>query len=215
VINNGKKIVQRVIRLIFRKQTGQISMRTEIGRWIYLLSSLDGIESILEIGTWNGAGSSKLIACGVASNSLKKSSCKAYGLEINRELSKIATKNLRKFSFFSVIHGRIIEVGHLDDSGLTGDEKNWLNEDIERLKSCRNVISSLPLHFDLVILDGGEFSTYAEFKILEDRISRYLILDDTSTRKCRRIMEEIKVSKKFEIIFQSNERNGTAVLLKK
>lgn len=113
-----------------------------------------------------------------------------------------------------MIHGSIVDQHELDVEDLLGDEKEWIRQDIEMMKSCRNVLSDLPLHFDLVILDGGEFSTYAEFKKLEGRISRYLILDDTETRKCRRILKEIELSDKYEVIFQSSERNGTAVILK-
>ena len=190
-------------------------MNAEIGRWILLLSSLTEVEQILEIGTWNGAGSSQLIARGVASNPAKLKTCKVIGLEIDENLSKIAKKNLGKYSFFTVLRGTIVNEDELDFKDLVGDEKEWINEDIIKMKSCKNILADLPLFFDLVILDGGEFSTYAEFKKLEHRITKFLILDDTRTRKSRRILEEIESSNHYEIIFKSAERNGTAVVLKK
>ena len=197
-----------------RKKRGQISIGTDIGRWIFFLSSLSDVETILEIGTWNGLGSSQLIAKGVCSNHLKRHDCKVYGLEVDESLVKIATRNLRKYPFFSVVHGRIIESEHLDLEVLVGNESEWVEQDVKMMQSCPNVLSTLPLRFDLVILDGGEFSTYAEFNTLENRIKKYLILDDTLTRKCRKVLKVMEDSDRYEVIFKSSERNGTAVIMK-
>ena len=46
---------------------GQITHRDTVGKWIELLSSLDEVKSIVEIGTWSGRGSSQCIKRGVLS----------------------------------------------------------------------------------------------------------------------------------------------------
>ena len=94
-----KSVLLLVFRFLFKKNRGQISKNTEIGRWIELLSSLTDVQRILEIGTWNGAGSSQLIARGVSSNPLKLVTCEVIGLEVHRELAKIAKKILENFPF--------------------------------------------------------------------------------------------------------------------
>jgi hypothetical protein len=212
--NHLKEILIKLSNFFLKNHRGQIRKNTEIGRWILLLSSLSDINSIVEIGTWNGAGSSSLIARGVASNLAKIEKTKVYGLEIDGSLAKIARKNLKKYKFYSILHGSIINESDLDLEDLMGSEPEWVQKDRENVRSCPNVLAMLPDVIDLLILDGGEFSTYSEFKKLEDRISKFLILDDTVTRKSRKILEEVEASKDYQIIFKSNERNGTAVILK-
>ena len=68
---------------------------------------------------------------------------------------------------------------------------------------------------DLLILDGGEFSTYSEFQLLKSRVTKYVVLDDIFTRKCKKILQEVQSSNEFEVIYFSTERNGSAVLYRK
>lgn len=41
---------------------GQIQLSHDIGKWLTVLSSLSSTKTIVEIGTWSGAGSSAAIA---------------------------------------------------------------------------------------------------------------------------------------------------------
>jgi hypothetical protein len=173
------------------------------------------VKSIVEIGTWNGAGSSRLIAKGVSLNPGKLGKCLVFGLEIDASQAKVAKKRLKRYKFFKVLHGRIIEESDFDIKGLVGNENQWLQQDLLNLRNCPNVLGNIPSEIDLLILDGGEFSTYSEFCILKSRITNYVILDDVFTRKCKKILNEVKDSNEFELIYYSRERNGTAVLKKK
>jgi hypothetical protein len=189
-------------------------MESDIGRWILCLSSLSEVNRIVEIGTWNGSGSSRLIAKGVTLNPAKISRCLVFGLEINASQAKVASNRLRRYEFFKVLHGRIIEESDFDTMSLVGNENQWLQQDLVNLRNSPNVLGYLPDQIDLLILDGGEFSTYSEFHILKSRITKYIILDDIFTRKCKKILDEVKDSNEFELIYCSSERNGTAVLKK-
>jgi hypothetical protein len=82
------------------------------------------------------------------------------------------------------------------------------------MKSCPNVIEILPNFIDLLLLDGGEFSTYSEFKALEDRLIGWVLLDDTNTRKCKKLFLELSESDSYNLIYSSDERNGVAVFRK-
>ena len=178
------------------------------------MSSLDEIKTIVEIGTWNGGGSSMLIAKGVASNLSKIQDTVVLGLEANGQMYKKAKNRIRKYQFYKVVHGHIVEVDELDSSNLTQSEVNWFEEDSQFIKNSPNVLSMLPESIDLLLLDGGEFSTYAEFKKLEKRLCKFLILDDTQTRKSSHILKYTKNSQQFRTIFESQERNGVAVIQK-
>ena len=54
---------------------------------------------------------------------------------------------------------------------------------LEHLKNSKNVIEELPQIIDLLVLDGGEYTTYPEYKKLKDR-SNIIALDDTAILKC-------------------------------
>ena len=198
--------IKAVLPFFFEK--GQIDSKSDIGRWIYFLSSLSSTSVIIEIGTWNGKGSSNLIARGVVkSKNINKT---VIGLEINKNFVTKAQKNLKKYQFFKVLHGSVVNVSEVDRDDLTDSEINWLTDDLINIEKVPVILDQLPSEINLLLLDGGEFTTYAEYKNLKSRINGYVILDDTESRKCRRILLEAKKEKL--VIFESHERNGTAVL---
>lgn len=178
------------------------------------LASLEENRSILEIGTWNGLGTSRMIVQGISSRP-DRQSVEVIGLEANEKLYRKAKFNLRKFGFFQVIFGTLVSQEQLDRSELTSLEKDWLAQDIDDLKNAPLVLSRIPSRIDLLILDGGEFSTYAEFQLLKERVSKWIVLDDINTRKCKRILQELVAENLFLLVWSSPERNGTAVLLRK
>jgi hypothetical protein len=185
---SGKLLAKTLIGLLIRiknSYSGQIRRNHEIGMWITFLASLPSVNSIVEIGTWNGKGSSKAIVRGVMLKSKpKRLPVTVCGYEINPEMAKSAGKVLRRFTFFKV---------------------TWM-------KNAPNVYSTVPECIDLLILDGGEFSTFAEFRLLNERVTDWIILDDTNTRKCAEILKLVKDEKRFQVIYESDERHGTAVL---
>jgi hypothetical protein len=213
---SGKLLAKTLIGLLIRiknSYSGQIRRNHEIGMWITFLASLPSVNSIVEIGTWNGKGSSKAIVRGVMLKSKpKRLPVTVCGYEINPEMAKSAGKVLRRFTFFKVIYGSVINIQDLDRNNLGETEKIWLEQDVAWMKNAPNVYSTVPECIDLLILDGGEFSTFAEFRLLNERVTDWIILDDTNTRKCAEILKLVKDEKRFQVIYESDERHGTAVL---
>ena len=87
--------------------------------------------------------------------------------------------------------------------------KHWNEVDIINMKQCDLFLNrpNLPEIFDVILLDGGEFTTYYEFQILKNRC-KILMLDDINVDKCKLIVEEIKSDKSWKIIKIDNTRNG-------
>lgn len=195
---------------------GQISPKNEVGRWIYTLSSLEEVGSIVEIGTWNGRGSSKMIAQGVRAklrlNPGLAELIRVTGFEVNYGMFKKSNAYLSKYPFFKVVYGSVIAREELDSFELSEEETGWFQQDFQSMAIAPLVEEFIPQSIDLLILDGGEFSTYAEFKKLAPLVKKWIILDDTFTRKCSRVLDEIRSNSKFEIVSESRERNGTAVI---
>jgi predicted O-methyltransferase YrrM len=211
-----KEIVLAVVSISFRflRPVGQVGRKSEFGRWIELLSSLQENIIIVEIGTWNGRGTSRQIATGNLKRSDPSVEVKVFGFEIDFDRYQSARKYLARYRFFNVIHGSIITEEQLDRSNLSGDEVNWLNQDIAKMQKAPFALDLVPESIDLLILDGGEFSTYAEFHLLENRITNWVLLDDIYMRKCRSLFTELSESSQYLLVGLSSERNGTAVFRK-
>ena len=193
-------------------RSGQIQKHHEVGKWIEFISSLSGIDSIVEIGTWNGAGSSMAIVRGVnARKKTNRNTVRVIGYEINPVMARKAQSRLKKFRFFKVVLGSLVSIHDLDRSNLSETEKVWLEQDERWILNAPRVFDSLPENIDLLILDGGEFSTFAEFKLIKNRVKDWIILDDTNTRKCAEILSVIGAEKEFQLVYESQERNGTAI----
>lgn len=175
-------------------------------------------QNIVEIGTWKGLGSTKRIIDAIIKNNLDSN---FISLETNKIFYDEAKENLREYTnYVNLIYGRIVEIIDVENfvlsHELTYQEQGWFNEDISNLILTPNVISSIPEEIDFLLLDGGEFSTYAEWLKLKDR-SQIIALDDTNTTKCKKIKQEILSGKYpcYEIIIDSNDRNGFMFLRKK
>jgi hypothetical protein len=198
---------------------GQINRGSNLGETIYNIAKQDSVQTIVEIGTWNGAGSTKCIREAVLD---KARPCKVLSIEAWKSMYDVAIQNNQPAIVgFEIVHGRIVELSDLnwfDHSTLSEDEKRWLADDIANYNQCPNVMDKIPAKIDLLILDGGEFSSHEEFHKLIDR-SNFVILDDTfqGTRKFKAIREMIlSNTDRYEIIGDiTNDRNGYMVLRNK
>jgi hypothetical protein len=96
------------------------------------------------------------------------------------------------------------------------DESLWFEQDAQAINTCPDVGDLLPEKIDLLLLDGGEFSTNAEFRKLESR-SRMIALDDTNARKCLKIREYVLANPQdYDIIMDDvTDRNGVMVFINK
>ena len=195
------------------RRFGQIHPKSELGRWIQLISSFEEVVSIVEIGCWNGKGSSRRIVEG-AKLSLNYADKQIVGLEASLEMYKKAKGNLKRFPNYSVLWGSIVTLDQLDKSGLTPQENEWLKNDIRMIQECPNVLNQIPSRIDLLILDGGEFASYSEFKVLYSRVKGWIILDDTLVRKNRNVLSELLKDPNFNLVRRSEGRNGFAIFSK-
>ena len=189
---------------------GQINRGSKLGEIIYKFASNPEVIIIVEIGTWNGMGTTKCIYDAVISTRIPK---RIYSLECNKSRHEEAKINLGILpKNFKLVHGTIVDAKELNSilESLQNDtHKGWLKEDIRWIKNTPNVLNELPKKIDLLIIDGGEFSGEIEFNKLYKR-SRFIILDDTNSNKHKKTKEFIKSKpQQFKIIEDNiTERNG-------
>ncbi len=176
-----------------------------------IASSDSSVEVILEIGTWNGLGSTESLRKGMEA-SISKSSKKLFTVESNQQMFRLAQKNLRKFPDVELLYGTLVTSNQLDSENLTEEEVQWFRQDLANVESSPNVLERIPNRIDLLLLDGGEFSTWSEFTILRERITKWLFLDDTASRKNKKVKEWLDSpdNKEFLLVYESRDRNGWA-----
>ena len=183
--------------------TGQINRGSFLGEHIYELAINKNFKNYVEVGTWNGQGSTKCFVDGLTTR--LDGSC-LYSVEANIKFFKEAVEYWSPIlpsmkhptTKLHLLYGRLIEVEELvSEEKIMGHPRfhqspwlQWRNRNIEEYGKCENILNQLPLEIDVLLLDGGQFSTRAEFQKLKDR-SKVIILDDTLSFKTDEAREDI------------------------
>ena len=192
---------------------GEILSTNERGVILKFACSLADVSSVVEIGTLDGTGSTKLI---IEQLSLKNKNNAEIGLitaEANRAAYELALANIGTPSIsVQVIHGSLV---HLDSPlllmSLTPEENRWFQNDADtRFINVPNILESIPPKFDLLVLDGGEFTTFNDYLVLRKRC-KYLFLDDINVRK-NRLCFQIAIEDGFSLLKKTDEGNGACLL---
>lgn len=197
---------------------GQI-MQNDFAREIEKYAADVNNKSFLEIGTWNGLGSTKAF---VNALSKRTDNYVFYSLECNKDKVHLAQKLYRNFNNVHILNEVIWNEMPSDfyqifpECKTEATYKKWNEIDILNMQQCELFLTrtNLPDIFDVLLLDGGEFTTYYEFQILKNKC-KFIMLDDTNTNKCKLIVDEIKQSNQWSVLKESNERNGYLIARKK
>jgi len=202
-INRLKKNIKNYFSSIkkAKKPIGQLTNETESGQIISNFIQNYKLKNILEIGTWNGLGSTLTII-----NALNKVSenYNFISIESDKIFYKQALKNLKNYlgDNVSLRLGRLFELDELPnvdelDLELFGLHKNnyeWFVQDLRRYKKIKNIYPTIPTNFDFILFDGGEFSTYPEFIKLFYK-TQFFALDDTDKYKQFEVLNYINLNK--------------------
>lgn len=194
---------------------GQILPESDFAQSIDNTIATHKPRTIVEIGTWRGLGSTKTIIDSIIKNNLQS---EFTSIESNLTFHTEAVENLRDYkNYVNLIHGRIVEV----DEVISFCKKEgvsvvyeWLKNDIVDIENNKNIIADIPEFIDFLLLDGGEYATFAEWNKLKDR-TKIVALDDTLTMKCQHIRAELIKNDEYECLIDSDDRNGYSIFIKK
>ena len=198
---------------------GQVTLNDQLGQLLYSYASRDTIRSILEIGTWNGRGSTRCIVEGLKR---RTTPCVFYSLECNADKCNDARELYKDMSNVHILNEVLLTKQPADIETIfpelaeSAQFKYWNSVDFDNMADKPLFLerTELPAMFDLLLLDGGEFTTWYEYLQLKDRC-KIIALDDTRVAKCRRIVTELKAQpEKWNIILDSSERNGTLIAVR-
>tara|TARA_A100001201_G_C4062057_1_gene192997 strand:- start:104 stop:712 length:609 start_codon:yes stop_codon:yes gene_type:complete len=193
----------------------QITKGYFLGDFLYEESKKDENKTIVEIGTWDGEGSTWCILQGLHESNKKDYSF--YSLEIDENMYNHALNFLPKDENLHLILGKVTDVFidlEAQDSKFFNiysleQQKQWLKHDLANSAKAPNVLNQIPDKIDLLLLDGGEFQGFPEWQILAPR-SKTVVLDDTNTLKFNFVKNFILDNQdRFKIIKNDeNDRNG-------
>ena len=195
---------------------GQINLHSKAGKYIYDLCKQDDVSTIVEIGTWNGCGSTKCVTEAISGTNKH-----IISIEVNKSMYLTAANIHKGNTNITLLNGYItnetVNFDDLSEEYFTdydrATKKKWLYEDLENLKNSDCCIEKIPKKIDLLILDGGEFSGYFDFKALHNR-AKYIFLDDTRLPciKNHQSLKDLTITHKC--LINSDDRNGFAVFVR-
>jgi hypothetical protein len=196
---------------------GQINGGTFLGNMINVLSRMDQFINYVEVGTWNGQGSTKCFMDGL--NVRQDDDSCLFSIEADKMFYEQAKQywsslKLNQPQKLKLLCGRIIELHELISVDETHSlEPEWKIADVENYEECENIIDKLPDVIDVLLLDGGEFSTYAEFEKLKGR-TNVILLDDTVCTKNKKVRANIiEDGDVWKIVYDNpQDRNGVMVV---
>jgi hypothetical protein len=205
-----------------RATTGQITIRSEEGGCIInIIQNSHDIKNIVEIGTWNGLGSTLCILHGIQNREVK-----FWSIECNKEKIMSAIDTLSDYidDRIRILWGSLVDTNIVTSEEYLSNFKElktsetlqtWFKADMNNCEACPNILKELPDNIDFLLLDGGEFTTLYEFECLRDRCSKYIALDDTLIDKCREVRRRLLDDSDWTEIVSINNRNGFSVFKKK
>lgn len=169
-------------------------------------------KTFLEIGTWNGLGSTMAFSNGFRN---RMDDYIFYSLECNVDKCMDAIKLYSDNNKIHILNEVIWNEEPSDFYKIfpqclsDATYRHWNEVDIINMKKCNLFLNrpNLPSIFDVILLDGGEFTTYYEFQLLKNRC-KVIMLDDINVDKCKLIVQEIESDKSWKIVKKENIRNG-------
>ena len=197
---------------IYVENTGQIKLNQDLGQWIAKYGADERFSRYLEIGTWNGRGST---CCFYEGFTRRTTPYTLQSYEICDELIKEATEVWKAVPSIQILRGRILEdiecpIFSVVKAIHPNLNQEWHNTDIRRFWSCPYIPMNDP---EVVLLDGAEYLTYFEFQKMKNMPGiRVFMLDDASIDKCRDIQAYLLAQPDWKrVAYSQTQRNGWAV----
>lgn len=207
----------------FTKIPGQITRGSPFGEALYSLAAT-GPTKWIEIGTWNGLGSTQCILDGFAARS-KHGAAPApqlLSLETDPCLYNAAETNLASHPARDTVdfrQGKLMPYSLVAAAGFPTPEYLGKEEQAsphyfmhyEREKALYESTSPVlpPFLPEVAVLDGGEYSGYLDWLHLEKSELQYLCLDDINATKNRRVVSEL--GPEWTRVSSGNDRMGWAM----
>jgi hypothetical protein len=190
---------------------GQIQLTQPFGQWIAKYAADTRFYRYLEVGTWNGRGSTCCFYHGFCE---RNDTPVLQSYEIFTQRVREASAVWEGVPSIHITHGRVLE----DHECPTYDvvqrihpiiNPEWHAEDVRNFWSCPYVAPNDP---EVVLLDGAEYLTYFEFEKFRHMDSiRVFMLDDIDSAKNPHAHKVLSESPEWNLVASGTDRNGWSV----
>jgi hypothetical protein len=193
---------------------GQITPDSDFGKRLTELAKDTQYSTYLEVGTWNGEGSTLCLYKGIH----QRKNAHLYTVETNQKMYEAACKFYTpKPDNLTLLKGRmgnqIMEVNH-----IMSHEKYRDVETHFKLHYTQDVVDLLqsPLitditSVDVVLLDGGEFTGIGDFNAIMKLNPKVIALDDIYVLKNEACHEYLLSNKSWKLVASGFDRNGWSI----
>lgn len=189
---------------------GQVLPESAFGNAIRFVVSQDKYRTFCEVGTWNGQGTTVCLYT-------RRPGTHLYSIEGNPAMYASATRYWQGKPgitlLYGTLHRSILSREDVERHPRfpTIKEHYWLHYAAEELVA-QNAPLVTVLPCDVVLLDGGEFSTQGDWETLRHPGIKVVILDDTQVMKTYAIYDELKSSLEWICLRdEPHDRNGWAI----
>jgi hypothetical protein len=194
---------------------GQLIATTELGKFLedFALARTD-LKTFVEIGTWNGMGSTLQIA-----RSLEKRSDGSYLTTFETDpafVSEAQRNRAWSSEIVKFVHGRIsdrmmsFEEVEKHPCFIPVHMKIWHRNDLHHFEDSPLRRDALPENVDFILFDGSEFSTIGDWEFAKTLKPRVVALSCTRVMKTRDIFEELSGSPEWKLLESGEDKQGWA-----
>lgn len=201
-------------------ERGQFNIYTSAGKSLLELVEQDStIINILDVGTWNGLGSTLCCVLGCLAR-IEYTPINLVGIEANMEFYEKGLKAWVNRPGKEMVHffkGRIAESMMTEEEIKAhprfipnNDHFNlWYHSDIKNF----NESQLLELHgqIDLAVLDGGEYCGFQDYLSVLKFNPKYICFDDIYSIKNDRSLDHA-LQNGYTLIFKTEEKSGSVIL---
>jgi len=208
----------------------EITLSDEFGRAISQTVLTYGFRSAIEIGSWDGSGSTAILAGTLAARGTRLVAIESDRLRHAQLAARYADR-----SWVYCYHGSSISQRSLTPqcfadvwlsphNGLRYPEDavaGWWQEFVVYMAGKPGGVpgyleQNTGERFDVALIDGSEFTGWDEFRLLRDRVSCFMLDDAFHAYKCSRARVELLSDPQWHLVWASSYvRNGAAIFVKK
>lgn len=208
---------------------GEINITDEFGQAIIRTVKHYNLQTILEIGSWDGTGSTQCFIEGMKNFKTPR----LYCIEIEPDRYELLKTNTEQYSWITCINQSTLSLqtclnkdfeaiwnspyNKIRDNAKKSDVIKWFEHDMKNLqKTKKGYLDDDDTVYDGVLIDGSEFFGYSEYNLVKDRTNVLFLDDYFNAFKTNQVARELNESSDWEVIAGNRyTRNGYAIFKRK
>lgn len=206
----------------------EVTINSKFGHAMFRTIRAYSLGKILEIGAFDGDGSTQVLIAALRGFPEPALTC----LEMRKDRFANLLQNTSAFPWVRAINGSSISwnsftgkdfdrdiLPHLKGHAEPDPEviRTWWEDDRQLMQNCSDgFLETNSGSYDAVLIDGGEFTGYDEFRLLKGKTDCFFLDDVFRAYKCKKAYEELSDSSEWTAVYVDRmERHGTAIFVRK